>query len=72
MPKARALNGKNWELTTWFRVTCWWKLAEATNQYLEKGSQVFLEGELRGDAGDGSQNPRIWQGRNQAGNPRPG
>ena len=24
-----SLNGKNWELTTWFRVTCWRKLAEA-------------------------------------------
>ena len=41
---------------------CWRNLAEATNQYLEKGSQVFVEGELRGDASDGSQNPRIWQG----------
>ena len=29
-----SLNGKNWELTTWFRVTCWRKLAEATNQFL--------------------------------------
>jgi single-strand DNA-binding protein len=57
-----SLNGKDWELTTWFRVTCWRNLAEAVNQYLEKGSQVFVEGELRGDASDGSQNPRIWQG----------
>ena len=36
--------------------------AEAVNQYLEKGSQVFVEGELRGEASDGSQNPRIWTG----------
>ena len=57
-----SLNGKNWELTTWFRVTCWRKLAEAANEYLDKGQQVFVEGELRGDAVDGSQNPRIWQG----------
>ena len=47
---------------SWFRVTCWRNLAEAMNQYLENGSQVFVEGELRGDASDGSQNPRIWQG----------
>jgi single-stranded DNA-binding protein len=59
----KSLNGKNWELTTWFRVTCWRNLAEAVNQYLEKGSQVFVKGELRGDASDGSQNPRIWQGK---------
>jgi hypothetical protein len=64
-----SLNGKNWELTTWFRVTCWRKLAEATNQYMEKGSQVFVEGELRGDASDGNQSPRIWQGKDRAGNP---
>ena len=57
-----SLNGKNWELTTWFRVTCWRKLAEAVNQYLEKGSQVFVEGELRGDASDGNQSPRICGG----------
>ena len=57
-----SLNGKNWELTTWFRVTCWRKLAEAANEYLDKGQQVFVEGELRGEAVDGSQNPRIWQG----------
>jgi single-strand DNA-binding protein len=38
-----SLNGKNWELTTWFRVSCWRKLAEAVNQYVEKGSQVFVE-----------------------------
>ena len=31
-------------------------------QYLEKGSQVFVEGELRGEASEGSQSPRIWQG----------
>jgi single-stranded DNA-binding protein len=57
-----SLNGKNWELKPWIRVTWWRNLAEAANQYLEKDSQVFVEGELRGEASDGSQNPRIWQG----------
>ena len=57
-----SLNGKNWELTTWFRVTVWRKLAEAVNNFLEKGQQVFVEGELRGDAVEGNQNPRIWTG----------
>jgi len=57
-----SLNGKNWELTTWFRVTTWRKLAEACNTYLSKGSQVFVEGELKGQAVEGSQNPRIWTG----------
>ena len=41
-----SLNGKNWELTTWFRVTAWRKLAETCNQFLTKGKQVMVEGEL--------------------------
>jgi single-strand DNA-binding protein len=57
-----SLNGNNWELTTWFRVSCWRKLAEAMNQYLAKGAQVYVEGTLKGNATDGSQNPRIWVG----------
>ena len=57
-----SLNGKNWELTTWLRVTCWRKLAEAVNEFVGKGQQVFVEGDLRGEAQNGSQNPRIWTG----------
>jgi single-strand DNA-binding protein len=55
-------NGKNWELTTWWRVTCWRRMAETVNQYLTKGQQVFVEGTVSGDAADGSQNPRVWTG----------
>jgi len=58
-----SLNGKNWELTTWFRVSAWRGLAESVNQYLEKGSQVYVKGELRGEAIDGTQNPRVWTGQ---------
>lgn len=57
-----SLNGKNWELTTWFRVTAWRKLAEAVNEFVAKGNQLFVEGDLRGEPVDGSQNPRVWQG----------
>ena len=57
-----SLNGKNWELTTWFRVSAWRRLAETTNQLLQKGSQVYVEGEVRGEIAAGVQNPRIWQG----------
>lgn len=55
-------NGKNWELTTWWRVSCWSQLAETANQYVTKGMLVFVEGEVRGDAANGSQNPRMWTG----------
>jgi single-strand DNA-binding protein len=57
-----SLNGKNWELTTWFRVTAWRKLAEAVNEFVAKGNQLFVEGDLRGEPVDGNQNPRVWQG----------
>ena len=39
--------------TTWFRVSCWQRLAELVNQYLTKGRQVYVEGRLY---------PREWQG----------
>jgi len=39
-------NGEPQEQTTWFRVTAWGKQAELVSQYCEKGSQVFVEGEL--------------------------
>jgi single-strand DNA-binding protein len=61
-------NGRNWELTTWWRVTCWRGLAETINQYVQKGMLVFVEGEVRGEAVDGVQNPRVWTGND--GEPR--
>jgi single-strand DNA-binding protein len=54
-------NGRNWELTTWWRVTCWRGLAETVNTYVTKGMLVFVEGEVRGDARDGQQWPRVYQ-----------
>lgn len=56
-------NGKNWELTTWWKVTCWRGLAETVNQYLTKGQQVFIEGTVSGEANDGTLNPRVWTGK---------
>ncbi len=38
-------DGQPQEQTTWFRVTCWDKLAETVNQYLTKGRQVLVIGE---------------------------
>jgi single-strand DNA-binding protein len=55
-------NGRNWELTTWWRVTAWRQLAEMCNQYLSKGRQVYVEGEVNGSAANGSQSPRVWTG----------
>ncbi len=38
--------GGKQEKTTWFRVTAWRKLAEIAAQYLAKGKQVLIVGEL--------------------------
>lgn len=40
-------NGQTKEHTEWFRVCTFGKTAEACGQYLDKGSKVYVEGELR-------------------------
>ena len=40
--------------TQWYRVSIFGKLAESLAQYLTKGKQVFVQGEL---------NPRLYEGR---------
>ena len=44
--------------TTWFRVSVWGRQAETTNQYLNKGSMVLIEGHLRLDPQTGG--PRVY------------
>lgn len=39
-------DGQKQEKTTWFKVSCWEKLAEITAQYVKKGSKVFVVGEV--------------------------
>ncbi len=39
-------NDEQQQKTTWFRVTAWRRLAETCNQYLSKGRQVMVEGEI--------------------------
>jgi len=43
-------DGSEQDKTTWYRVTCWRKLAETTNQYLKKGKQVMVIGEVEATA----------------------
>jgi single-strand DNA-binding protein len=40
-------NGETREETEWFSVVAWNKLAEICNQYLNKGTRVYLEGRLQ-------------------------
>jgi len=53
-------DGSPGEETTWFRITAWGRQAETCNQYLQKGRQVLIEGQLRPDQATGG--PRIWTG----------
>ncbi|MGC1062855.1 single-stranded DNA-binding protein [Pantoea agglomerans] len=39
--------GENKEVTEWHRVVLFGKLAEVAGEYLRKGSQVYIEGQLR-------------------------
>ena len=50
----RTRDGEQREETEWFRVNAWGRLAETTNQYLTKGSKVYVEGRLQS---------RTWQGQ---------
>lgn len=51
-------DGQPAEQTTWYRITVWGKQAEPCNQYLAKGRQVFVKGELTPDKDTGG--PRLW------------
>lgn len=45
--------GENKEITEWHRVVLFGKPAEVAGEYLKKGAQVYIEGQLR---------TRKWQG----------
>jgi len=47
-------NGERQERTEWHRVVLWSKLGEIANQYLRKGSLVYIEGKIE---------TRKWQDR---------
>lgn len=48
-------NGQLQEQTEWHRVVAWRHLAETCNEYLHKGSKVYIEGKLK---------TRKWQDQN--------
>jgi single-strand DNA-binding protein len=51
-------DGSPAEETIWFRCTAWREMAETINQYLHKGSKVFVEGRLNPDPVTGG--PRTY------------
>ncbi|GIV96184.1 MAG: single-stranded DNA-binding protein [Herpetosiphonaceae bacterium] len=48
-------NGEAHEETEWFSIVVWNKLAEICNQYLSKGSRVYIEGRLQTRSWDDAQ-----------------
>ena len=52
-------DGQQQEETEWHRIVAWQRLAEICNEYLHKGSKVYVEGRLQ---------TRKWQ--DQSGNDR--
>ncbi len=52
-------DGEKKTRTTWFRVQAWDKLASPCNEYLHKGSKVFVEATLMSDPETGG--PRTWE-----------
>lgn len=51
-------NGEKIKETVWFRVSAWGHQAETSNQYLNSGSKVLVEGRMNPDKETGG--PRIW------------
>ena len=51
---ATTSKSKGIEYTEWFNVVVWGKKAEACNQYLSKGSKVYV---------DGRQQTKSWEGQ---------
>lgn len=52
--KFKDRSGQQQERTEWHRVVLWGRLGEIANQYLKKGSQVYIEGKIE---------TRKWQDR---------
>ena len=52
--------GEQHEVTDWFNIEAWERLAEICNEYLKKGSLVYLEGRLQTDSYEENGNTRYF------------
>lgn len=53
--------GQTKEETEWFNIVAWNKQAESCNQYLNKGSQVYVEGRLHTRSWDGQDGQKHYR-----------
>jgi single-strand DNA-binding protein len=56
----RDKEGELQEVTDWFNIEAWERLAEICGQYLKKGSLIFLEGRLQTDSYEDNGNTRYF------------
>lgn len=54
-------DGQSREETEWFNVVAWNKQAESCNQYLSKGSLVYVEGRLHTRSWDGQDGQKHYR-----------
>jgi len=59
--KLKTKDGENKDLTDWFNIVCWQKTAELANQFLTKGSRVFVEGRLSNRSWDGQDGQKHYR-----------
>ena len=45
--KFKNKSGEQQESTEWHNIVCWRRIAEIANEYLKKGSPVYIEGSIR-------------------------
>ncbi len=45
--KFKNKDGEQQERTEWHNIVCWTRLAEIANEYLRKGSSVYIEGRIQ-------------------------
>jgi single-strand DNA-binding protein len=50
--------GERKEATTWFKVTSWRALAETCHEYVRKGMQIFVAGEVSASAYASAEGPK--------------
>lgn len=53
--------GERTEVTDWFNVVAWGRLAEICSQYLTKGSMVYVEGRLETRSWDGDNGQKHYR-----------
>ncbi|MDY6853263.1 MAG: single-stranded DNA-binding protein [Thermodesulfobacteriota bacterium] len=53
-------NGEKEERTEWHRIVAWRRLGEICGEYLSKGRQVYIEGELQSRSWEDKDGIRRW------------